>query len=496
MNKTDLTHLTLTEAQEGLRSKKFTATELTQAHLTKIHETQDLNAYLTVTTDHALASAKASDARLAKGEGGLMEGIPVGIKDLFCTKEIKTTAGSKILENFIPSYESTVTQNLWNAGAVLLGKLNMDEFAMGSTNLNSAFGPVKNPWHVPGESKDYVPGGSSGGSAAAVAAGSALAATGTDTGGSIRQPSAFCGIVGLKPTYGLCSRWGIVAFASSLDQAGPMTKTVSDAAIMLEAMAGYDPKDSTSLKVDIPSYAHLIDGKVKGLRVGIPKECRIGGLDPEIEALWEKSIDWFKQAGAEVVEISLPHVGYALTTYYILAPAEASSNLARYDGVRYGYRTSDVKDLTDLYERTRGEGFGPEVKRRIMIGTYVLSAGYYDAYYTQARKLRRLICQDFDQAFSKVDIILTPTTPTPAFAIGEEPQDPIAMYMNDVLTVPANIAGLPSMSIPAGFSAKGMPLGMQLMAPALQETKLLNAGLFIEQAANFAEKSKEIRKVV
>jgi aspartyl-tRNA(Asn)/glutamyl-tRNA(Gln) amidotransferase subunit A len=386
-----------------------------------------------------------------------------------------------------------VTKNLWHQGAVMLGKMNLDEFAMGSANLTSAYGPVKNPWHVKGEKKDYVPGGSSGGSAAAVAAGSVMAATGTDTGGSIRQPASFCGLVGVKPTYGLCSRWGVVAFASSLDQAGPMTKTVRDSAIMLQAMAGHDPKDATSARVDIPAYNDLLKGSVKGLKIGIPKEYQVGGLDADIEALWKESITWFKENGAEIVDISLPHSKYALPAYYILAPAEASSNLARYDGVRFGHRCEDPQDLTDLYERTRQEGFGEEVKRRIMTGTYVLSAGYYDAYFVKALKVRRLICTDFAEAYKKVDLIFTPTTPTPAFAIGEEPKDPIAMYMNDILTVTANIAGLPSISVPAGFSRTGLPLGMQLTAPAFQEIRLLDAGLFLETAANFAAKTQEIR---
>ncbi|HBN21953.1 MAG TPA: Asp-tRNA(Asn)/Glu-tRNA(Gln) amidotransferase GatCAB subunit A [Holosporales bacterium] len=490
---TELTNLTLEKARDGLKTKEFSSVELTKAHLKRMDETRDLNAFITETPELAISGAENADARLANGTAGLMEGIPVGIKDLFCTRGVKTTAASKILGDFIPPYESTVTQNLWNSGAVMLGKLNMDEFAMGSANLNSAYGSVKNPWHVKGEEKDYVPGGSSGGSAASVAAGAVMAATGTDTGGSIRQPAAFCGLVGVKPTYGLCSRWGVVAFASSLDQAGPMTKTVRDSAIMLEAMAGHDPKDATSAKVDIPSYNSLLKGDMKGLKIGIPKEYQVGGLDADIEALWQQNIAWFKENGAEIVDISLPHSKYALPSYYILAPAEASSNLSRYDGVRFGNRANDPKDLNDLYEKTRGEGFGEEVKRRIMIGTYVLSAGYYDAYFVKALKVRRLICNDFKEAYKKVDLILTPTTPTPAFAIGEEPKDPIAMYMNDVLTVTANIAGLPSMSIPAGFSSKGLPLGMQLTAPAFEETKMLDAGLFIETAAEFAAKTQERR---
>ena len=490
---TELTSLTIVKAQEGLKNKEFSATELAKAHIKKMAETKYLNAFITETAELALSAAENSDARIASGTAGIMEGIPIGIKDLFCTRGVKTTAGSKILGDFIPPYESTVTSNLWNSGAVMLGKLNLDEFAMGSANLTSYYGEVKNPWKAKGSTKDYVPGGSSGGSSAAVAVGSVMAATGTDTGGSIRQPAAFCGIVGVKPTYGLCSRWGVVAFASSLDQAGPMTKTVRDSAIMLEAMVGHDPKDSTSINTEIPNYNSLIDGDVKGMKIGIPKEYKLGGLTPETEKMWQDSIEWFQKAGAEIVEISLPNSKYALPAYYILAPAEASSNLSRYDGVKYGYRAENPKDLADLYERTRGEGFGEEVKRRIMIGTYVLSAGYYDAYYIKAQKLRQLICNDFIEAYKKVDLVLTPTTPTPAFAIDEQPTDQIEMYMNDVLTVTANIAGLPSMSVPAGFSANGLPLGMQLIAPAFQETKMLNAGLFIENCAAFASKSQELR---
>ena len=482
---TKLTSLTLTEAKQGLESGSFSATELTKAHIKQMEDTRSLNAFITETPDLALSAAENSDARYANKTAGIMEGLPVGIKDLFCTHGVKTTAASNILDNFVPPYESTVTNNLWSAGAVMMGKLNLDEFAMGSANLTSAFGPVKNPWHSPAHpQKEYVPGGSSGGSSAAVAAESVMAATGTDTGGSIRQPAAFCGIVGLKPTYGLCSRYGVVAFASSLDQAGPMTKTVEDAALMLEAMAGYDAKDATSANVDIPTYHTLITGDVKGLRVGVPKEYRdAGGLDDDTVAMWDKTIKWYQENGAEIVDISLPHSKYALPTYYILAPAEASSNLARYDGVRYGHRATDPVDLNDLYEKTRGEGFGDEVKRRIMTGTYVLSAGYYDAYFVKALKVRRLICQDFETAFKSVDVVLTPTTPTPAFAIGEEPTDPIQMYMNDILTVTANIAGLPGLSVPAGLSKDGLPMGMQLIAPKFQETQLLNAGLFLEKAA-------------
>jgi len=488
----DLTSLTLVEARKALDKKEFSATELTKAHLQKMEQTDHLNAFITKTPDYALARAAESDGKLAKGQGGLLEGLPIGMKDLFCTKDILTTAGSKILGNYKPQYESTVSSNLNAQGAVMLGKLNMDEFAMGSANLTSAYGSVKSPWHPKGSNKDYVPGGSSGGSAAAVACGSVMAATGTDTGGSIRQPAAFAGIVGIKPTYGLCSRFGIVAFASSLDQAGPMTKTVSDAALMLQAMAGYDSKDATSINQPIPDYLSLMNGNVKGLRIGIPKEYRVEGLDPQIDAIWDQGIAWMKEQGAEIVEISLPHTKYALPTYYIIAPAEASSNLARYDGVRFGLRV-DEGDLKSLYENTRAQGFGEEVKTRILIGTYVLSAGYYDAYFIKALKVRRLITNDFNEAFKKVDVILTPTTPTPAFAIGEEPKDPVSMYMNDILTVTANIAGLPAISVPAGFTDQGMPLGLQLIGPALQETALLNAALAVEQAANFSEMSQKLR---
>jgi aspartyl-tRNA(Asn)/glutamyl-tRNA(Gln) amidotransferase subunit A len=490
---TELTKLTISEASTKLANKEITSVELTQAYLKKMEETRDLNAFITETPELALKMAKEADERLNAGKRGLLEGIPIGIKDLFCTKGTKTTAGSKILGNYIPPYESTVSSNLFNAGAVMLGKLNLDEFAMGSANLNSAYGAVKSPWKATGENKTYVPGGSSGGSATAVAVGSVMGATGTDTGGSIRQPAAFCGIVGVKPTYGLCSRWGIVAFASSLDQAGPMSRTVRDAAIMLEAMAGYDAKDSTSIKTDIPNYQKLLTGDVKGLKIGIPKEYQEGGLDGEIQKNWQQGIEWFKKAGAEIVEVSLKYSKYALPTYYIIAPAETSSNLARYDGVRYGLRVPD-DNLTQMYEKTRAAGFGPEVQRRILIGTYVLSAGYYDAYYIKAQKMKRLICEDFAQAFKRADLILAPTTPTAAFAIGEEPKDPVAMYMNDVLTVPANIAGLPAMSVPAGLTSKGLPLGLQLIAPPLAESKLLNAGYFLEEAAQFTKQLTEFRK--
>ncbi|MBN9412396.1 MAG: Asp-tRNA(Asn)/Glu-tRNA(Gln) amidotransferase subunit GatA [Candidatus Paracaedimonas acanthamoebae] len=490
---TKLTDLTLCEARDGLINKQFSAQELTQSHLEKMDETRALNAYITETPDIALKMAQASDAKVAKGEElGTLEGLPIGIKDLFCTKDIRTTAGSKILDDYKPQYESTVTQNLWDAGAVLLGKLNLDEFAMGSANLTSAYGPAISPWKIREDDRQFVPGGSSGGSAAAVAAGSALATTGTDTGGSIRQPAAFAGIVGLKPTYGRCSRYGVVAFASSLDQAGPLTKDVHDAALMLKVMASYDPKDATSTNIPVPDYEKFLTGNVNKLKIGIPKEYRVDGLNPEIDALWMQGIEWLKSAGAEIHEISLPHTKYALPTYYILAPAEASSNLARYDGIRFGLRNSG-QTLDELYELTRAEGFGKEVKRRIMIGTYVLSAGYYDAYYLKAQKIRRLIHQDFEEAFKKIDVILTPTTPTAAFAIGEEPKDPVTMYMNDVLTVPANLAGIPGLSIPTSFTKEGLPLGLQILGPAFEEGRILNVGYALEQAAQFKEKALKLR---
>jgi aspartyl-tRNA(Asn)/glutamyl-tRNA(Gln) amidotransferase subunit A len=416
---------------------------------------------------------------------GDLEGLPLAIKDLFCTKGVKTTAASKILGNFIPPYESTVTQNLWDAGAVMLGKTNLDEFAMGSSNETSAFGNVINPWRAKDSNQNLVPGGSSGGSSAAVAADLCLAATGTDTGGSIRQPAAVTGRVGLKPTYGRCSRFGIVAFASSLDQAGPMTKTVRDAAILLKSMASVDPRDSTSVDLPVPDYEKLLEGGIKGLRVGIPREYRVDGAAAEVDALWTKGADWLKAQGAEVVEVSLPHTKYALPTYYIVAPAEASSNLARYDGVRFGFRAEGARDITDLYEKSRGQGFGAEVQRRILIGTYVLSAGYYDAYYARAQKLRTLIKRDFEQAFEKCDVLLTPSTPGPAFAVGAKTADPLEMYLQDVFTVTVNLAGLPGISVPAGLTANGLPLGLQLIGKAFDEGTLLRAAAAIETAADF-----------
>src|SRR4051812_2868403 len=484
----DLTAMTLAEARDAVRAKKISARELTGAFVAAIEKARPLNAFITEAGEKALAMADASDKRIAAGKFGALEGLPLAIKDLFCTKGTRTTAASKILGNFVPPYESTVTGNLWKAGAVVLGKTNLDEFAMGSSNETSAFGPVFNPWRATNSNANLVPGGSSGGSAAAVSGDLCLAATGTDTGGSIRQPAAVTGIVGLKPTYGRCSRYGIVAFASSLDQAGPMTKTVRDAAIMLTSMASVDARDSTSVDLPVPDYEKLLGGGIKGLRVGIPKEYRIDGVPAEIAALWDKGADWLKAQGAEVVEVSLPHTKYALPTYYIVAPAEASSNLARYDGVRFGHRAADAHDITDLYEKSRAEGFGAEVQRRILIGTYVLSAGYYDAYYARAQKLRTLIARDFEQAFAVCDVLLTPATPGPAFAIGEKTADPVSMYLNDVFTVTVNLAGLPGISVPAGLSDSGLPLGLQLIGKAFDEGTLLRAGAAIESAAGFNQK--------
>ncbi len=481
---TDLTRLTLAEAREGLKAKSFTAKELTQAFVDAIEAANPaLNAYVATVADRALAQAADSDARIARGEIRPLEGLPLGIKDLFCTRGVHSQACSHILDGFEPTYESTVTQNLWDAGAVMLGKLNMDEFAMGSSNETSYYGPVTSPWRRnDGSNAPLVPGGSSGGSAAAVAADLCLAATATDTGGSIRQPAALTGTVGLKPTYGRCSRWGIIAFASSLDQAGPIAKSVRDAAIMLKAMASHDPRDSTSVDAPVPDYEAELGGSIKGLRVGVPKEYRVDGMGAEVENLWQKGIAWLKDAGASIHEISLPHTKYALPAYYIIAPAEASSNLARYDGVRYGLRITGG-DLIDTYERTRAEGFGKEVRRRILIGTYVLSAGYYDAYYLKAQKVRSLINRDFDQAWDKVDVILTPTTPSPAFALGEKTNDPISMYIQDIFTVTVNMAGLPGLSVPGGLSSQGTPLGLQLIGKPFDEGTLFRAGQVIEEAA-------------
>jgi len=484
---TKQTDLTIAEARDGLKKKSFSATELAKAHVAAVEKARDLNAFITETPERALKDAAASDARIAKGEARPLEGVPLAIKDLFCTEGVLTTAGSHILDGFKPPYESTVTSQLWRDGAGMLGKVNMDEFAMGSSNTTSYHGAVTNPWTRKGDNRKLVPGGSSGGSASAVAARIAMGATGTDTGGSIRQPAAFTGLTGIKPTYGRCSRWGIVAFASSLDQAGPMTRTVRDCAIMLKSMAGYDPKDSTSVDLPVPDYEAALTGNIKGLRVGIPKEYRVDGMSAEIDKLWQQGMEWLKKAGAEPVEISLPHTKYALPTYYIIAPAEASSNLARYDGARFGLRVPG-DSLIDMYENTRAEGFGKEVRRRVMIGTYVLSAGYYDAYYLRAQRVRALIARDFTEAYKKVDVILTPTAPSAAFAIGENADDPIAMYLNDVFTVTVNLAGLPGISVPAGLSADGLPLGLQLIGKAFDEETLFRVAGVIEQAAGFTAK--------
>ena len=482
-----LTSLTLKGALDGLAAKDFSSEELTQAHIDAVAAARPLNAFILETPDKALDMARASDARRAKGEAGALDGAPLGIKDLFCTEGVRTTACSNILGNFVPTYESTVTAQLWRDGAVMLGKLNLDQFAMGSSNETSAFGPVINPWRGAGSNQQLTPGGSSGGSAASVAADLCLGATATDTGGSIRQPAAFTGTVGIKPTYGRCSRWGVVAFASSLDQAGPIAKTVEDAAILLKSMSGHDAKDSTSLDIEVPDFASFVGKSVKGLRIGIPKEYRVDNMPPEIERLWEQGIAWLKEAGCEIVEVSLPHTRYALPAYYIIAPAEASSNLARYDGMRYGLRV-EGNNLTETYEKTRAAGFGEEVKRRILIGTYVLSAGYYDAYYVKALKVRQRIADDFTQAFEKVDALLTPTAPSAAFGLGENADDPVAMYLNDIFTVTVNLAGLPGMSIPAGVDANGLPLGLQLIGKALDEGTLFSLGGAIEKAADFKAK--------
>ena len=481
---TDLTALTLAQARDALRRKEFSAAELAEAHLDAMARSRPLNAFTLETPDRAREMARACDARLDRGEGGPLEGLPLGIKDLFCTKDVRTTASSHILENFIPPYESTITANLWRDGAVLLGKLNNDEFAMGSSNESSYFGPVVSPWRRSSSQVKLVPGGSSGGSAAAVAANLCVGATGTDTGGSIRQPAAFCGVVGLKPTYGRCSRWGIVAFASSLDQAGPFARTVRDCAILLRSMAGPDPKDATCVEAPVPDYEKSVGASVKGKRIGIPKEYRVPGMAAEIEALWQRGAQWLEDADAQVVEISLPATRHALPAYYIVAPAEASSNLARYDGVRYGLRVPG-SDTVDMYERTRGAGFGKEVRRRIMIGTYVLSAGYYDAYYLRAQKVRTLIRRDFETCFAAgIDAVLTPTTPSAAFAIGERGgADPVEMYLNDVFTVTVNLAGLPGVSVPGGLDANGLPLGLQLIGRPFEEETLFALGEVIEQAA-------------
>ena len=479
-----LTDLGLAAMRDGLAAGDFSAAELAAAHLDAIRRAAPLNLVITETAERAMADAEASDRRRAAGEAGPLEGVPLGVKDLFCTAGVLTTAGSHILDGFTPAYESTVTGNLWRAGAVLLGKLNLDEFAMGSSNETSYYGPAISPWRRPGDNRPLVPGGSSGGSAAAVAARLMPGATGTDTGGSIRQPAAFTGVVGLKPTYGRCSRWGIVAFASSLDQAGPLTRNVRDAAILLAAMAGHDPKDSTSVDTPVPDYEAALSGDIRGLKVGVPKEYRVPDMPPEIDRLWHQGVEWLRQAGAEIVDISLPNTAHALPAYYIVAPAEASSNLARYDGVRYGLRVPG-RDLIEMYRNTRTAGFGDEVQRRIMIGTYVLSAGYYDAYYLKAQKIRTLIARDFATAFEAIDLVLTPTTPSAAFGAGEKADDPIAMYLNDVFTVPASLAGLPAISLPAGLSDDGLPLGLQLIGRAFDEATVLNAADVLEGAAGF-----------
>ena len=479
----NLLSLSAVEARAALDAGEVSAPELTGAYLAAIKETGALNNYVAVTADKAMEMAEASQARIKAGEAGLIEGIPVGVKDLFCTAGVASTACSKILEGFTPTYESTVTANLWREGGVMLGKINCDEFAMGSANETSAFGPAVNPWQA-ADGADLVPGGSSGGSASAVAARSALLATGTDTGGSIRQPAAFCGVVGMKPTYGRCSRWGIVAFASSLDQAGPFSRTVADNALMMQAMASHDLKDSTSADTPLPDLMAALDKGVKGMKIGVPSEYVMDGMDSEVVALWEKGQAWLRDAGAELVEISLPHTKYALPAYYIIAPAEASSNLARYDGVRYGLRV-EADSLDDMYGETRAAGFGDEVQRRIMIGTYVLSAGYYDAYYLKAQKVRRLIKQDFDTAYETVDAILTPATPTAAFPVGRKVDDPVTNFLNDVFTVPANLAGLPGMAVPAGLNAEGLPLGLQILGRPFDEATLYSIGRVIEDAAAF-----------
>jgi aspartyl-tRNA(Asn)/glutamyl-tRNA(Gln) amidotransferase subunit A len=480
----ELTSLTLAEARDRLRRREFSAVELADAHIAVMAKARALNAFVLETPEHARAMAQVADARLGAGEARPLEGLALGIKDMFATKDVRTTACSHILDNFLPTYESTVSSNLWRDGAVMLGKLNNDEFAMGSSNETSCFGPVISPWRRKGANIPLVPGGSSGGSASAVAAGLCLGATGTDTGGSIRQPAAFTGIVGIKPTYGRCSRWGIVAFASSLDQAGPFARTVRDAAILLTSMAGFDPKDATSVERPVPDYEAAIGKPIKGMKIGIPREYRVDGMAAEIDRLWEHGAQWLKAAGAELVEVSLPHTRYALAAYYIVAPAEASSNLARYDGVRYGLR-APARDIADMYQRTRAEGFGKEVRRRIMIGTYVLSAGYYDAYYLRAQKVRTLIKRDFENVFADgVDALLTPATPSAAFGIGEMGAvDPIEMYLNDVFTVTVNMAGLPGISVPGGLSAEGLPLGLQLIGRPFGEEALFALGDVIEQAA-------------
>ena len=479
----EIIKLTLNELVAGIKKKKFSSHEVTKDFVNRCIKSKKLNSFITDNFDNALKISKKFEIK--SNQNKQLPGIPFAVKDLFCTKGIKTTAGSKILNNFIPTYESTVTQNIWNEGAILLGKLNCDEFAMGSSNETSFFGNVENP-----VGKKLVPGGSSGGSASALAANLTPATIGTDTGGSIRQPASFTGTVGLKPTYGSCSRWGIVAFASSLDQAGPMTKNVKDCALLFQVMSSYDQKDSTSVNVTRERYSEKLNQNIKGMNIGIPKEYRVEGMPSDIEKLWKQGIEYIKNSGANIVDITLPHTNYALPTYYIVAPAEASSNLARYDGVKYGLRT-DGNNLIDMYEKTRSEGFGDEVKRRIMIGTYVLSSGYYDAYYLKAQKVRKLIKNDFDTAFDKVDAILTPSTPTSAFKIGEKTNDPVSMYLNDIFTVPVNLAGLPAISIPGGHDEKGFPLGLQIIGKAFEEQTILNVAYCLEEKINFKNQIKD-----
>jgi len=490
---TDITNLTVAQIRDGHRAGDFSAVEVAEAFNANVAGAKALNAFIVETPEHALAAAKAADADRAAGTLKPLSGVPIGMKDLFATNGVQTTAASHMLEGFVPRYESTVSQKLWDAGCGMLGKLNLDQFAMGSSNETSYFGNVISPWkRKDGGNAALAPGGSSGGSSSAIAARLCPAATGTDTGGSIRQPAAFVGISGIKPTYGRCSRWGIVAFASSLDQAGPMARDVKDCAIMLENMAGFDPKDATSLNMAVPNWEAALSSDLKGKTVGIPKEYRLEGIDPEIDAMWDAGIAMLKGAGAAVVEISLPHTKYALPTYYIIAPAEASSNLARYDGVRYGLRDlPDGAGLQDMYAATRADGFGPEVKRRIMIGTYVLSAGFYDAYYTQAQKVRTLIARDFEAAFGVCDVILAPTAPSAAFGLGEKMADPLAMYLNDVFAVPASLAGLPAMSVPAALNREGLPLGLQIIGKAFDEQGVLNAGLAIEERAGFTARAEK-----
>ena len=480
---TKITDLGVIETLEGLKSKEFSSEEVVSEYLKLIQSDSKLNAYIHFNGEKSLLEAKKSDQRRANNNSLPLDGLPIAVKDIFCVEGEKTSACSKILENFIPDYESTVTSKLWQAGGIYIGKTSMDEFAMGSSNETSYFGEVINPWSGDGDA--LVPGGSSGGSASAVAAKMAPIALGTDTGGSIRQPASFCGAVGIKPTYGRCSRWGIIAFASSLDQAGPITRSVKDSAVILQSMAGFDTMDSTSADIKVPDFINSCSQSIKGMKIGIPEEYRLDGLANDVQNVWESGIKWLKEAGAEIIDVTLPHTKYALPTYYIVAPAEASANLARYDGVKYGYRSENIKDLEDMYSQTRAEGFGAEVKRRILIGTYVLSAGYYDAYYLRAQKVRTKIVEDFTMAFNKCDAILTPTTPTGAFKIGEKNIDPVTMYMNDVFTVPASLAGLPAISIPSGLDAKGCPLGLQLIGKGFDEETIFSIGSILEESANF-----------